>query len=336
MFNSVIFNDESNPNTVLKIKNLKNDIAISISNINNIEKLKKEEEKYAGTKRIIYNFSGLSSGGSIDNEILIYAKSTGNKIKVTTVDSLELANDLQLKGVNFITTNQLDPFLIRNEYEEPILLKCTQFDNLVDCRLGPEVQLKDNEVYNIYYSSNIYKLYDNIHDDVPIGEFKYLDTKKMEDLYYNVLGFDFENSYIKLNCSVKIEKGNVLRGKVGPMYEKVADCYLYDFVCIGNNKFHVYCGILKNDTSKIPFDGNYTIHTVENYSLYIPEISPKENYIFGMKIEKDKGIIYLPSLLFIIIATIIFVFAFRNRRNKSLKDSNIVENYIPETSKLTQ
>ena len=334
MLNSIFFTDETNPNTLHRIKEIKNDIAVSISNIND-DKLKKIKEKYADYKRIIYNFSGLSKGGKMDDELLKKALSTGNKVKIATVDDLELAKKLQRAGVNFITTNQLHPFYIKNDYESPILLKCTQFDILADCRLGPEVKLIDNEIYNIYYSSNIYNLYEDIHDE-PIGEFKYLDTIKLDDLYYNVLGFDFENSYIKLNSSVKVEKGKVLKGKVGPPYEKVADCYLYDFICIGNNKFHVYCGILKNDTSKVPYDGNYTIHTVVNYSIYIPENITKENTLFGLNINKDKAIIYFPSIFFIVIATFIFIYAFKNRQNNKIKETNIVENYIPETSKLKQ
>ena len=334
MLNSIFFTDETNPNTLHRIKEIKNDIAVSISNIND-DKLKKIKEKYADYKRIIYNFSGLSKGGKIDDELLKKALSTGNKVKVATVDDLELAKKFQKSGVNFITTNKLHPFYMKNEYEPPILIKCTQFDILADCRLGPEVKLIDNEIYNIYYSSNIYNLYEDIHDE-PIGEFKYLDTIKLDDLYYNVLGFDFENSYIKLNSSVKVEKGKVLKGKVGPPYEKVADCYLYDFICIGNNKFHVYCGILKNDTSKVPYDGNYTIHTVVNYSIYIPENITKENTLFGLNINKDKAIIYFPSIFFIVIATFIFIYAFKNRQNNKIKETNIVENYIPETSKLKQ
>ena len=334
MLNSIFFTDETNPNTLHRIKEIKNDIAVSISNIND-DKLKKIKEKYADYKRIIYNFSGLSKGGKIDDELLKKALSTGNKVKVATVDDLELAKKFQKSGVNFITTNKLHPFYMKNEYEPPILIKCTQFDILADCRLGPEVKLIDNEIYNIYYSSNIYNLYEDIHDE-PIGEFKYLDTIKLDDLYYNVLGFDFENSYIKLNSSVKVEKGKVLKGKVGPPYEKVADCYLYDFICIGNNKFHVYCGILKNDTSKVPYDGNYTIHTVVNYSIYIPENITKENTLFGLNINKDKAIIYFPSIFFIVIATFIFIYAFKNRQNNKIKEANIVENYIPETSKLKQ
>ena len=334
MLNSIFFTDETNPNTLHRIKEIKNDIAVSISNIND-DKLKKIKEKYADFKRIIYNFSGLSKGGKIDDELLKKALSTGNKVKVATVDDLESAKKLQRTGVNFITTNKLHPFYMKNEYEPPILIKCTQFDILADCRLGPEVKLIDNEIYNIYYSSNIYNLYEDIHDE-PIGEFKYLDTIKLDDLYYNVLGFDFENSYIKLNSSVKVEKGKVLKGKVGPPYEKVADCYLYDFICIGNNKFHVYCGILKNDTSKVPYDGNYTIHTVVNYSIYIPENITKENTLFGLNINKDKAIIYFPSIFFIVIATFIFIYAFKNRQNNKIKEANIVENYIPETSKLKQ
>ena len=236
-------------------------------------------------------------------------------------------------GINFITTNQLHPFYITNEYEKPILLKCTQFDILADCRLGQEIKLKDNEIYNIYYSNNIYTLYKDI-DETPIGEFKYLDTLKMEDLYFTVRNFDFANSYIKLNSSVKVEKRKRIKGKVGPNYENVADCYLYDFLCIGNNKFDVHCRIYKNDSSIVEYDGNYTIHKVENYSLYIEQNITKENTLLNGSLLKDKIMIYLPSICFIIIATVILFYALKFKKDNKLKDVNIVENYIPETSKL--
>ena len=333
MLDSIFFDESHNPNKILKLKELKKEISVSISNIDSLDKIKNAKIEYSGSKRIIYNFPVLSKDNGIDEEYLKYALSTGNKIKASLVDDLELANRLQSSGVNFITTNQLHPFLINNEYEEPILLKCTQFDVLADCRLGPEVRLVDNEVYNIYYSSNIYNLYENINDD-PIGEFKYLDTIKLDDLYYNVLTFDFENSYIKLNVSVKLDKGKEIRGKVGPNYEKVPDCYLYDFVCIGNNKYHTHCNIIKNDTSIVPFDGNYTVHSLVNYSIYTSQNITKENSLLSL-IEKDRVIIYFPSVCFLVIVTFIIIFAFKSRKdNNKLKEVSIVENY--ETTKLNK
>ena len=335
MLNSIYFNDGPNPNIILKLKEIKNEISVAISNVNSLDQIKKAKAKYAGSKRIIYSFSGLSKGNGIDEEILKYALSTGDKIKVSTVDHLDMANKLFSSGVNFIATNQLHPFLIKNEYEEPLLLKCTQFDVLADCRFGPEVKLVDNEVYNIYYSNNIYNLYEGIQDQ-PIGEFKYLDTIKLDDLYYNVLTFDFENSYIKLNVSVKLDKGKEIRGKVGPNYENVPDCYLYDFVCVGNNKYHTHCRIIKNDTNVVPFDGNYTVYSLVNYSIYIPQNVTKENSLFGIDLKKDKVIIYFPTVCFLVIITFLILFSFKNRKTNKLKQVTIVENYMTEATQLNK
>ena len=333
MFDSIFFNDGPNPNTVLKLKQFRNDISVSISNMNGKDHLEKLKSIYAGSKRIIYSFSDLSKG-KIDEEKLKFALSTGNKIKATTIDDLELANKLQSMGVNFITTNKLHPFLIKNDYQIPIMMKCTQFDILADCRLGPEVKLIDNEIYNIYYSENIYNLYEDIVDQ-PIGEFKYLDTKKLDDLYYTVPIFDFEASYIKINSSIKVDKGLKLKGKVGPAHENVEDCYLYDFVCEGNNKYKTHCKILKNDTI-VPYEGNYTVHTVVNYSQYIQPNVTIENTFLGINLDKNKGIFYYPIIIFVVITIFIIIFSLRKKQNNyRLKEINIGDSaYVPETTEL--
>ena len=236
-------------------------------------------------------------------------------------------------GVNLITTNKLHPFLIKNDYEIPIRMRCTQFDILADCRLGREVKLIDNEIYNIYYSENIYNIYEDIVD-LPIGEFKYLDTKKLDDLYYTVPIFDFEKSYIKINSSIKVDRGLKLKGKVGPAHENVEDCYLYDFVCIGNNKYKVHCQIIKND-SIVPFNGDYCVHTVENYSLYITPNITKENTFLGINLDKQ-GIFYYPIIILVVLAIFIIIYSIKGKKNNyALKEVNIGDSsYIPETTEL--
>ena len=332
MFHSIIFNDGPNPKTILRLKEFKNDISVSV-NINGNENLKKLKGLYAGSKRVIYSFSGLSKGESIDEEKLKELLSTGNRIKASIVDDIKLANKLQSMGVNLITTNKLHPFLIKNDYEIPIMMRCTQFDILADCRLGPEVKLIDNEIYNIYYSENIYNIYEDIVD-LPIGEFKYLDTKKLDDLYYTVPIFDFENSYIKINSSIKVDRGQQLKGKVGPAHENVEDCYLYDFVCTGNNKYKVHCKIIKND-SIVPFNGDYCVHTVENYSLYMTPNITKENTFLGINLNKQ-GIFYYPIIILVVLAIFIIIYSIKGKKNNySLKEVNIGDNaYIPETTEL--
>ena len=339
MFDSLIFNDGPNPNTILKLKKIKKDISISLSNINKMDQIKEIREKYSGIKRIIINFSRVTNMTNIDENLLKAAKSSGYKIKVGIVDDEKLANKLQLMGVNFIITNKLHPFQIKNEFEYPILLKCTQFDVLADCRLGPEVKLIDNQIYRIYYSTNIYKLNEDIIDET-IGEFKYLDTKKLDDMYYSIKKFDFDKSYLRLNSSVEVEKGKRMKGKIGPPYKNVADCYLYDYVCEGNNKFELDCKILKNDSNIVKYDGNYTIHIVENYSKYFPENLTSEDIVKSFTSKKRDLSKYLPSIIVITIATIIFIFAIKNSRGKiknKLKEVNIKDNtFVPETSKLNK
>ena len=131
-----------------------------------------------------------------------YFGSLGNKIKSEIVDDMKFAEKLQSCGVNYISTNKIHPFFIKNEKEDPILLKCTQFDVLADCRLGPEVKLIDNEVYKIFYSKNIYKKNEDLVDD-PIGEFKYLDTIELDDIYYTIKKFDFEKGILKFPYIVR-------------------------------------------------------------------------------------------------------------------------------------
>ena len=343
MIDSIFFNDGPNPNTILKLKEIRNDISVSVSNMNEKENIDKINKKYKGSKRVILNMGGLSRGKKIDKDTVNYALSLGYKVKAAVIDDLEFAKKVQSWGVNYITTDKLHPFLIENEYEEPILLKCTQFDVLADCRLGPEVKLIDNEIYNIYYSENIYDVYKNVNDQ-PIGEFKYLDTKQLDDLYYTVMKFDFEKGYILLNSSIRIKKGNQLRGKVGPANYRnhAADCYQYDFICQGTNTHELDCNIIKDDPNVVKFEGNYSIYSVENYSLYIPQNSTKENSLFGMNLNnngsKNSKIIYFSSIIFIIIATFIIICAIKNRKGTNqLKEIKIVENaYIPETANLNK
>ena len=327
MLDSIIFNDSPNQNIIFKIKKIKNDISVSISNVKN-QQLDKLKEKFDGSKRIVINL-----GNEVDENLIYNAKSYGYLLKSTSVDDEGLAKKLQSLGVNFLTTNELHPFLITNKYESPILLKCTQFDVLVDCRLGPEVKLIDNQVYNIYYTENIYDLNENINNN-PIGEFTYLDTKKLDDLYYSLKKFDFTNSYLRLNSSIKVDKGTQMRGKIGPVYENVADCYLYDFFCDGNDKQEVDCQIIKNNETIVPYKGNYTLYKVENYSIYVPQRDMNINPYQNFNVKKYNIKKYIPGIIFIIIATIIFVYAIRNKEPKiKNKEEN---NNMPEATKLNK
>ena len=61
--------------------------------------------------------------------------------------------------------------------------------------------------------------------------------------------FDFEKGDIDLDITFAIKVGKKLRGKVGPDYDNVKDCYLYDFSCDGNNLLNISCKIDKSSNS---------------------------------------------------------------------------------------
>ena len=325
MIDSVIFEEGSNDKIISKLLEIKNNISVSISNIKTKDDMNKMKDKYQNSKRVIYNLGDISNNNQIDEDVIKYGLSLGKKIKVGIIDDYNIAKKMFSMGVNFITTNKLEPFLVENEYEEPILLKCTQFDVLVDCRLGQEVKLYDNTVYNIYYTTNIYKLFEDIVDK-PIAEFKYYDTKQLDDRFYKVKKFDFEKGDIDLNITFAIKKGRKLKGKVGPDFDNVKDCYLYDFVCEGNNLLNISCKINKKQ-NVVKFNGNYSIHMVNYYSLNISQPSNQNDAIlyFSNMRKRDK-LIHFASVAFIIIASILFIYVVcAKRKENAFKNIKIEE-----------
>ena len=342
MFDSIIFNDGQEPKKIIKLKEKKSDIAISLQNMNEKKNIEKIQRKYKDSKRIIYNMGGLSRGNTIDRNTVKYGLSLGKKIKAATIDDLDFANKVQKWGVNYITTNKLHPFLINNDKDIPIPIKCTQFDILADCRLPPEVKLIDNEIYNIYYTKNIYEMNKDIVEK-PIGEFKYLDTKKLDDIFYTVMDFDFKNGYLKLNSSVKVRKPKQLRGFVGPAgYEGEAPrCYQYEFVCNGSDKLQVDCKIFKDNDTVVKFEGNYSVYSVENYSFYIPENKTVHKPLIDLSNpQTEQRFVYISSIVIIIIATIAFFYSVKSSDNdysKKFNKKKIKENsFIPETAILNK
>ena len=331
MIDSVYFEEGVNDKIISKLIEIKSDISISVSGINSKEDMIKTKEKYQNSKRIIYNLRDISNNLEINDDLIKYGLSLGKKIKVETIDDLNVANKLFSMGVNFIKTNKLEPFLVVNDYEEPIPLKCTQFDVLVDCRLGQEIKLYDNAVYNIYYTTNIYKLFEDINDK-PIGEFKYLDTKELDDRFYTVKKLDFEKGDIELNITFAIKKGRKLKGKVGPDYENVKDCYLYDFVCDGNNLLNISCKINKNENI-VKFNGNYSIHLVDYYSLNktIPNIEANSILNFG-NLKKNNKFVYFFTIAFVIFASIILIYVFFNKKNSNSFSKIKIEDRIKENN----
>ena len=342
MFDSIIFNDGGEPKKIMKLKEKKDNIAISLQNMNEKHNIEKIQSKYKDFKRVIYNMGGLSRGKTIEKNTVKYGISLGKKIKAAVIDDLDFANKVQNWGVKYITTDKLHPFLIHNDKDIPIPIKCTQFDILADCRLPPEVKLIDNEVYNIYYTKNIYEMNKDI-DDTPIGEFKYLDTKKLDDIFYTVMDFDFNNSYLRLNSSVKVRKPRQLHGFVGPAgYESIAPrCYQYEFICNGTDKLQVDCKIFKDNEDVVKFEGNYSVYSVENYSFYIPENKTVHKPLIDLSNpQTEQRFVYISSIVIIIIATIAFIYSIRNNDNdygNQFSKKRIKENsFIPETASLNK
>ena len=82
----------------------------------------------------------------------------------------------------------------------------------------------------------------------------------------------------------------------------------------------------------MPYKGNYTLYKVENYSIYVPQRDMNINPYQAFNIKKYNIKKYLPGIIIIIIATIIFVYAIRN---KEPKIKNKEEN-MPEATKLNK
>ena len=279
MFNSIIFNNGNNLQKLTKLKKFKKDISISISNMNERRNIEVIKDKYNDSKRIIYNMGNLLYGKTIKKETVKYGLSLGKKIKAAKVNDPNFAETLFLWGVNYITTQQLEPFQLKNEKEEPIRIECnSNSGKYSECEIDENILLNDNEIYNIYYSDNIYNLFGSINE-MPIGIFKYINTNINEKLYYSVRYLNFQKGIIKLILSSKVEKGIILKGIIGPDYDNVAKCYLYNFYCEGNNSIYIYCNILKNEKNKIKFKGNYKVYYLENYSLNDEKIKKRINQL---------------------------------------------------------
>lgn len=292
MLNSVIFNSGDNINKVLKLKQYKNDISISISQMNYKENIEKIKDKYNDSKILIYNMGDLLSGKPIDYETVKYGLSLGKKIKAAKVNDRKFADKLFRWGVNYITTQYLYPFQLKNEKEEPIRIKCiSTLKYYSECEINKDINLIDNEYYNIYYSNNPFNLYKEIND-TPIGEFKYINTNKNRKLYYIDKSINFTEGIIKLIVSRKVKKGELIKGIVGPSYDNVAKYFLFDFVCKGNDTYYLTCIIIKDKDNKIELKEKYNIYSLEKYSYNYKEV---ENFIKKMNniyYEKYKIIVY--------------------------------------------
>ena len=77
----------------------------------------------------------------------------------------------------------------------------------------------------------------------------------------------FKNKNIILNTSNIVKRGKKITGRVGPTYDNVAECFVFNFICQGNGNNILNCTINKNDTDKVPYDGEYKIYSLDGYSL---------------------------------------------------------------------
>ena len=314
MINSIFINSHK-VEVIEKFHSLNKNIIFSISGMNSKENMESINKKYNNSSIKIYNIGGLTTGGKINEEIVKYGISLGKKIKASKIDEIDFANKVVSWGVNFICTNNLHPFLMRNEKEEPIIATCTQSnmdEEKSECEIDEDYNLIDNEIYNIYYSKNIYNLSEDIVEK-PIGEFKYVDTNLLDEYYYDINHFDFKNGIIKLNISNIVKKGETINGLVGPTYDNVAECYIYDFICKGNGNHDLDCIINKKDPNKVSYDGDYKIYSLEGYSLNKEQLYYKLNYQKNLK--RLKISILTIVIVVIIISIIVYVVKMRSKGN---------------------
>ena len=313
MSTSILF--EGSPAQILKLKELRKDIAVAV-----IHKDKGEidhfKDSFKDFKRVVYSF-----GVNVDEATIKHAISLGRKVKVSLVESPTQVKKFQSWGVNYIMSRNLPPFVIENKKEEPFIARCSQVEeDISECDIEDYLFLIDNEMYSIYYSENIYNKSQDVNPEA-IGEFQYINTNILDELYYYVHYLSFERNIITLILSDTLAKGEKINGLIGPNNDEVEDCYLFNFECIGNGTYSVSCHINKTDESKIVYNwAHYSIHSLEDYSLNEIEVEQrkveneneeyqeKEGYI-NYVVEKKPTTLYvcLVILAIIIIAVIIFI-----------------------------
>ena len=312
MTNSIIFNDNINLNIISKLKIIKNSIPISISTITKRDDIEKIKSYLNEFNRVI-----LTIDSKIDEFTLNYIKTLKYEIKFSHMNSKESLNILTSYGVNYIGTKTLEPFSVNNDKNFPLRVKCAPIflDDLSECKMNDEHILRDDEFYNIHYSTNIYKKSMDINESA-IGEFRYEDTKINDMRYYVIKILNFEKGIINLITSDKIQKGKKLKGKIGPNYDNVAECFIFDFICEGIGENYINCNIDKNK-DKIEYNGDYVIYKFDNYSFNEEEIEDfnlmklKYRHIYS----NQEKIIY--TILIIVISFFIFYYIYPYLDNKN-------------------
>lgn len=303
MINSIIFND--NRQIVFDIfVSIRKDISFSINGMNEKKNIEKIKNKYKDSKIILYNMGGLTLGKKINKDAVKFGISLGRKIKASKIDDINFANKVVSWGVNFICTFKLEPFLMKNIKEEPIIVSCNKDDkenNVSLCEIDENINLKDNEIYNIYYSTNIYNISEDIVEE-SIGNFKYIDTNSLKPLYYSIIDFNFTEAKIRLNISNVAKKNEIIKGIVGPAYDNVESCYQYNYLCYGNDSHILECEIDKSDDDKVIFNGKYCIYSLEGYTFNPQKIIIESNGQKSVLLLSRDFLIFLIEIILIAIA----------------------------------
>ena len=99
----------------------------------------------------------------------------------------------------------------------------------------------------------------------------------------------------------------------------MAECYQLNFICRGNGSHNISCKI-EYDENKIKVNLNYSIYSVEGYSLNPKEVRRKLFF-------KEK----LRQLSLLLIGKLIFDLIFKKRKNEEFKKMKIAKNnYISD------
>ena len=331
MLDSVIFSDGPSGENIFKLMEIKRDIVVSIQSNSTKESFDAIKKDFHGTKRIIYGVNQLNDH-QINEKIIKHVSFDNNKIKVGIINDFQFAKKLFSWGVNYIVTNELPPFIAENKEEEPIIIDCYPIDSYQsECDIEDDIILRDNEWYNIYYSENIYNVFEDINEE-PIGEFQYVDTNLLDELYYKINQIDLIHGKISLNLSEILKKGEEITGIIGPHYDKVSDMYQYEFICRGNDDYCVECFIQKEEEGKAKFRiGHYSIYSVEDYSLnedfVIEEITENEETYYEFIVEKKRPYFLIFCFIVAIIICVLIVYYVKyKKRSYSYNRIRIADN----------
>ena len=139
MTDSIIF--EASPEIILKLKDIKKDIAVAVIH-NDKAEMEKMKDSFKGFKRVIYSF-----GTNVDETTVKAALALGRKVKVSLVDSVAQVKKFQGWGVSYLMSRNLPPFVVENDKEDPFVVRCSVLDEgTSECDIDDYLFLKDNEM----------------------------------------------------------------------------------------------------------------------------------------------------------------------------------------------